>query len=173
MIVVTDAGPLIYLAGGGQLGLLRLLYARVVVPRIVYDEVTVAGHGLVGASEVTSADWLEVVHREADPALLGQLDAGEAAAIPLAEELGAVLLVDDAAARTVAIDRGVDVVGSLGVLLAAKRGGHLGAIGPVLDRMVTLGMFVAPPLRKHVLALAGESPAEDDWRGRPSSPETF
>lgn len=55
MIVVTDAGPLIYLAGGGQLPLLRVLYDRVVVPRIVYKEVTVAGEGLVGASVVASA----------------------------------------------------------------------------------------------------------------------
>jgi hypothetical protein len=30
MIVVPDAGPLIYIAGAGQLDLLRLLYADVV-----------------------------------------------------------------------------------------------------------------------------------------------
>jgi predicted nucleic acid-binding protein len=96
MIVVTDAGPLLYLAGGG---LLRVLCGRVVVPRIVFEEVTVAGEGLVGASEVVSAEWLEVIDRAADPALLDVLDAGEAAALPLAEELGAILLVDDGAAR--------------------------------------------------------------------------
>jgi predicted nucleic acid-binding protein len=160
MIVVTDAGPLIYLAGGGQLPLLRLLYTRVVVPRIVFEEVTVAGVGLVGASEVVSAEWLEVIDRAADRDLLDVLDAGEAAAIPLAEELGAVLLVDDGAARAVAFERGIAVVGSLGVLLTAKRRGHLDALAPVLDRMVALGMFVAPALRTHVLALAGESGTE-------------
>lgn len=160
MIVVTDAGPLIYLAGGGQLRLLRVLYDRVVVPRIVFDEVTVAGEGLVGAPEVASADWLEVIDRVAEPDLLDALDAGEAAAIPLAEELGAILLVDDGAARAVASERGIVVVGSLGVLLAAKRRGHLEAVEPALDRMVLLGMFVAPALRAHVLALAGESGRE-------------
>jgi predicted nucleic acid-binding protein len=37
VIVVPDAGPLIYLGGAGQLELLRLLYAEVVVPRIVLE----------------------------------------------------------------------------------------------------------------------------------------
>ena len=67
MIVVTDAGPLIYLAGVGQLELLRLLYADVVVPRIVFEEVTVAGVGLVWATEVAAAAWLRVVERAAAP----------------------------------------------------------------------------------------------------------
>lgn len=173
MIIVTDAGPLIYLAGGGQLHLLRVLYDRVVVPRIVFDEVTVAGTGLVGATDVAAADWLEISDRAADPDLLGALDPGEAAAIPLAAELRAVLLADDSAARAVAAERGIAVVGSLGVLLAAKRRGHLDAVKPVLDRMVVLGMFVAPALRAHVLALAGESGTADGSRGPagPASPD--
>jgi predicted nucleic acid-binding protein len=45
LIVVPDAGPLIYLAGAGQLELLRRLYVKVVVPRVVYEEVTIAGEG--------------------------------------------------------------------------------------------------------------------------------
>ena len=51
MIVVSDAGPLIYLGGAGELDLLRKLYDEVVVPRVVYDEVVLAGAGLSGAQE--------------------------------------------------------------------------------------------------------------------------
>lgn len=61
MIVVPDAGPLIYLAGAGEIELLHSLYVDVVVPRIVYDEVTVAGAGLMGSDEVAAADWIRVV----------------------------------------------------------------------------------------------------------------
>ena len=156
MIVVPDAGPLIYLAGAGQIELLRTLYADVVVPRVVYDEVTVAGAGLTGSAEVAKAEWLRVVDQVPDATLLGRLDAGEAAAIPLAAALGAILLVDDGEARAVAGERGIPVIGSLGVLLGAKQRGHLVAVGPVLDRMVELGMFVSSALRQRVLGLAGE-----------------
>ncbi len=51
MIVIPDAGPLIYLAGAGQLELLTRLYVKVVVPRVVYEEVTIAGEGLTGSAE--------------------------------------------------------------------------------------------------------------------------
>lgn len=156
MIVVPDAGPLIYLAGAGQIELLRILYSEVVVPRVVYDEVTVAGAGLIGSAEVAGAAWLRVVDQAPDAALLGRLDAGEAAAIPLAAALGAILLVDDGEARAVAGERGIPVIGSLGVLLGAKQRGHLAAVGPVLNRMVELGMFVSSALRARVLLLAGE-----------------
>lgn len=156
MIVVPDAGPLSYLAGAGKIELLRVLYADVVVPRVVYDEVTVAGAGMTGSAEVAPAHWIRVVEQAPDAALLDRLDVGEAAAIPLAAALGAILLVDDCEARTVAGERGIPVIGSLGVLLGAKQRGHLAAVRPVLERMVELGMFVSPALRTRVLVLAGE-----------------
>lgn len=156
MIVVPDAGPLIYLAGAGRIELLRALYTSVVVPRVVFDEVTVAGAGLIGSAEVAAASWMQVVNLAPDASLLGRLDAGEAAAIPLAEALGAILLVDDGEARAVAGERGIPVVGSLGVLLGAKQRGHLDAVRPVLNRMMELGMFVSAGLRARVLTLAGE-----------------
>ncbi len=91
MIVVPDAGPLIYLAGAGQLTLLPALYDEVVVPRVVWDEVTVAGAGLVGAAEVLAVGWLRIEDVTPDPTLALVLDRGEAAAIPLAERLHATL----------------------------------------------------------------------------------
>jgi hypothetical protein len=113
-----------------------------------------------------TASWIQVVDRESDPALTARLDRGEAAAIPLALELGAVLLVDDGAARQVATEFGLSVIGSLGVLLAAKRSGHIDELAPVLDRMVALGMFVSPTLRARVLMLAGEDEGMGTGRRR-------
>ena len=157
MIVVPDAGPLIYLAGSGQLGLLKTLYDEVVVPRIVIDDVVVAGAGLVGAAEVAAASWLTIREVAPDPALLAVLDRGEAAALPLAESLAATLLVDDADARAVAAARGVAVVGTVGVLLIAKHRRLIEAVAPVLERMESFGMYVSVRLRREVLRLAGES----------------
>lgn len=156
MIVVPDAGPLIYLGGANEIELLPKLYDEVVVPRVVHDEVVVAGAGLAGAQEVAAARWIRIEDVEPDPSLAGRIDRGEASAIPLAERLGASLLIDDGAGRIVARERGLHVVGTLGVLLLAKQRGHLPLVAPVVRRMTALGMFVSGPLRAKVLAAAGE-----------------
>lgn len=158
MIVVPDAGPLIYLAGAGQLDLLRRLFARVVVPRVVHDEVVVAGAGLLGSAEVAAAVWIEIMDGAPDSTLLPVLDAGEAAAIPLAQRLGATLLCDDGDARVIARQRGLLVVGTLGVLLKAKREGALDLVAPVIATMTKAGMFVSASLRSQILLAAGETP---------------
>lgn len=157
MIVVPDAGPLIYLGGAGQLELLARLFVGVVVPAIVFDEVVVAGVGLTGAAEVAAAGWIRVVDAEPEQSLLDRLDRGEAAAIPLAQRLSATLLVDDSAARTVAVARGLVVVGTLGVLLRGKANGLVDQVLPIMTRMEGLGMFIANDLRREVLRLAAEN----------------
>jgi predicted nucleic acid-binding protein len=58
VIVVPDAGPLIYLAGANRLDVLARLYDRVVVPRVVYKEIVVAGAGLMGSAAVADAKWI-------------------------------------------------------------------------------------------------------------------
>jgi predicted nucleic acid-binding protein len=98
VIVVPDAGPLIYLAGAERLDVLARLFDRVVVPRVVYEEIVVAGAGLMGSAAVSAASWIEIADAPPDALLARTLDRGEAAAIPLAERLAATLLCDDAAA---------------------------------------------------------------------------
>jgi len=65
VIVVADAGPLIYLSEAGFLHVLRDLYGGVHVPREVYDEVVVNGQGEAGSVEVASASWIRVIDRPA------------------------------------------------------------------------------------------------------------
>ncbi len=156
MIVVPDAGPLIYLGGAGHIDLLRHLYTEVVVPRIVLDEVVVAGAGMRGADAVAAAHWLRIEDVDPDPNLLDVLDRGEAAALPLAARLRAMLLADDSAARSIAGARGIRVIGTIGVLLQAKRRQYLAAVGPVIAQMEQLGMYVSARLREEVVRLAGE-----------------
>ena len=60
MIVVSDAGPLIYLSSVGQLALLPALFGRVIVPWQVWDEVVGAGTGRLGSAAVAAASWIDV-----------------------------------------------------------------------------------------------------------------
>ena len=107
---VSDAGPLIHLAEIDSLELLAM-FDTFLVPETVYKEVDAGGvpKGLADLSyELVEADESRVETEE--------LDAGERAAIAVAEERGVVLLTDDLAAREAASDAGVEVHGSIGVI---------------------------------------------------------
>ena len=72
------------------------------------------------------------------------LGLGEREAMGLAEELQAILIVDDAAARTEAVARGIRITGTLGVLRRAKHEGFVVAIKPIIDRMRANGLHISP-----------------------------
>jgi len=64
LVAATNAGPLIYLSVLGRLPLLRELFAEVLLPDAVYEEVVLQGHGLPGANEskaAVEAGWLRRV----------------------------------------------------------------------------------------------------------------
>ena len=110
LVAVSDAGPLIHLAEIDSLELLAT-FDTLLVPEMVYKEVDTGGvpDGLADLSYALV---------EADESRVGteKLDAGERAAIAVAEERGVVLLTDDLAARQAASDAGVEVHGSIGVI---------------------------------------------------------
>ncbi|MFC6974005.1 nucleic acid-binding protein [Halomicroarcula sp. GCM10025709] len=110
LAAVSDAGPLIHLAEIGSLELLST-FDTLLVPETVYEEVEAGGV----PDEFADLSY-ELV--EADESQVGakELDAGERAAIAVAEERGIVLLTDDLAAREAASDAGVEVHGSIGVI---------------------------------------------------------
>ena len=85
------------------------------------------------------------------------LGPGESAAIHLALETHPPwLILDDRPARRLAISLGIPVIGTLGILLAAKRKGLLTALKPVLNELMQMGFFVAPALYRQVLSDGGE-----------------
>jgi predicted nucleic acid-binding protein len=89
------------------------------------------------------------------------LGSGEAAAISLAIDSAArIVLLDDRLGRRIAIGRGLPIVGSLGVLLRAKREGHVPAIEPIMDALIAQGRYMSVNLRNRVLREAGEMPPQ-------------
>jgi predicted nucleic acid-binding protein len=104
-------------------------------------------------------DWL-VIAAPADGTLVASLemmvDKGEAAAIALAAEMGARIILDDRKARGVALRLGVPVTGTVGLLLKAKHAGLIPAIGPLLDAFAACGFHIGRELRSEALRLADE-----------------
>jgi predicted nucleic acid-binding protein len=89
----------------------------------------------------------------------GRLGDGEWEAIALAVELGAsAILIDDRPARRLAEAAGLNVIGTLGLLLEAKRAGHVTTIRAELDKLLETSFFLSQQLYDQVLRMAGESP---------------
>jgi predicted nucleic acid-binding protein len=158
--IIADSGPLIALARVGQLDLLPRLFQVVRIPEAVMREVTQgAAEGRPGASEVRSAPWIEVVGVSAAATAGYELlvDAGEAAAIALAKSEGGLLLMDDDRGRRLAIRLGLAVKGTLGILIVAKRRGHIPTVRPLLEGLVANGIRLSVKLVEATLREAGES----------------
>jgi predicted nucleic acid-binding protein len=156
---IADSGPLICLARINQLELLPRLFSKTLVPPEVWDEVTVRGQGHPGAYEVSQATWLTI--QAPDPQLVKPLsilvDAGEAEAIALAQTTAdCTILLDDARARKIAQRLNIKQLGTIGLLLRAKRRGLVENIRPHIDALVENGIYVRKELIDAVLKDAGE-----------------
>ncbi|MCI0380445.1 MAG: DUF3368 domain-containing protein [Gemmataceae bacterium] len=154
--VVSNTTPLINLLGVGHLDLLAALYGSVTIADVVRDEY-VAGKSSADP-DLDSLPWLQIVPSvPLDPSLPSQIGAGEAATLSLASALNArAVLLDEAYGRRLARLRGMPVVGTLGILLAAKQAGHLAAVKPVIEEMIRQGRHLSAALQARVLRAAGE-----------------
>ncbi|MBI5568291.1 MAG: DUF3368 domain-containing protein [Chloroflexi bacterium] len=154
--VVSNTGPLIALASIGQLDLLRALFGRVHIPPAVRDEI----QDDVSVTALRSATWL-IVNPVNDilavQLLTEALDAGESEALILAKELAADwVLIDERAATRRARSIGLRAIGTLGVLLLAKRQGLIAGLQPLLNDLRAAGFHMSDLLYQQVLASAGE-----------------
>jgi predicted nucleic acid-binding protein len=137
MIVVSNTSPLTSLAVIGQFDLLRKLFGEIHIPHGVWEELNHGGQRHPGSNEVENSSW---VHRQkvSDQTVLvllqRDLDRGEAETLTLALELKAdLVLLDEQEGRHAAIRLGFQPFGVLGILLQAKRKGHVGEIRSLLD----------------------------------------
>ncbi|MFB6219429.1 MAG: hypothetical protein ABEH77_09710 [Halobacteriaceae archaeon] len=171
--VVADSTVLIYLAKLGDLDLLCDLFESVLVPEAVYDEVVNRGHeaGYPDALTVEEAtdECLENVGRTDEVGQLAEqlqntanLGDGEAAAIAVAQRRDVRCLTDDHAARTTAESLGVDVGGTIFVLLEARTTGRLTEDAYVarIDDLSDSGFRMSASLYRRAIE-AGRNPGPD------------
>ena len=159
MIVVSNASPITNLAAIGQLDLLRQIYGHIFIPEVVFQELTAEGGHHPGAV-VRQLDWVQsrsVSSGALVTALQVELDAGEAEAIALVQQLaGDLLLIDEHLGRVVAARLGIKVIGLLGVLIEAKHRGLIEKIKPLVDALVNRGFRIGNALYERVLDAASE-----------------
>lgn len=119
MIVVSDTSPINYLTLIGHEALLQSLFAEIIIPASVFDELSHPG-APVQIQHLLSARpaWLRIVEPAPDSgSRLGHLDHGERDAILLGIEMQSdLVLMDEAPGREAAQAIGLRVIGTIGVL---------------------------------------------------------
>ena len=153
MIVVSDISPICYLLLINQIDILQALYNSIVIPQTVADELRASESPLVVKRWIAQPpDWLEIqsikIPQEFE---LGKLDPGEREAILLAEKLKANLVIlDDKAARQIATERGLNIIGLLGILKDAAQFDLLD-LKITFEQLQAVGFWVSPSLLERLL----------------------
>jgi predicted nucleic acid-binding protein len=152
LVVVSNASPLIALARIQRLDLLPAIFELVLIPPAVAREIS--------PSIPVLPTWLRIQAPSVLPPaslLRRRLGDGEWEALALAIELKADwIILDDLPARRSAEATGLNVIGTLGTLVTAKRKGLLKSIRPELDGLRATSFFLSPQLYDELLRVAGE-----------------
>ena len=154
--VIANTTPLIALANIDRLELLHELYGTIIVPQAVVDEII----SEPAKQRVRSATWIKVEAIQ-DPSqkdiFRARLHAGEVEVMILAREQNADLVImDDNAAKKTAKFLGLNVTGTLGILLKAKKEGYLEMVEPIMNELIIDGLFISDTVKGYVLKEAGE-----------------
>lgn len=148
-VIISDTSCLVLLTKIGELQLLKSLFGEIIITSVIATE-----YGEV------LPDWIIVKDAENEnyASLLSvTVDLGEASAIALAvENKTSLLILDDNKARILAGSLGLKYTGTLGILIDAKKQGHLQSIKPALEKVKKTDFRLTEELIKKAMTLAGE-----------------
>ena len=153
MIVVSDTSPICYLLLIDQIMILQKLYDVVVIPQAVADELNASESPSVVRNWIANPpNWLQIeIVSASSRSGLEKLDSGEQEAILLAEQIEAELIIlDDKAARQIASERGLRIIGLLGIIKDAAQLGLLD-LRVTFERLQEAGFWAAPSLLERLL----------------------
>jgi predicted nucleic acid-binding protein len=151
MIVVADTGPVNYLVLSGQIDLAHHLYGALLIPPAVHRELLDArAPAAVRQWATTPPAWAEV-RPPKDASRFSELGPGEREAISLALETKAdFLLIDENQGRKTAVQNGVPVKGTLGILEeAADR--DLVNFAEAVSKLRSTGIFLSEEILQDAL----------------------
>lgn len=145
--LVVDSTCLIGLELIEKLEILPALFQPVLAPSQVVTEFG------------SAPTWLMIqdpTNRPLLAALALSVDDGEAAALALAIERSHRVGLDDLKARKLAAQLGIPIIGTVGILVEAKRAGLIPWLTPLLAELNQQGFRLSEDVRKEALRLAGE-----------------
>ena len=159
MIVIADSSALVALSICQTLPMIEPLLGEVFVPESVYQEVTIKNKPEAEALKDYLQSKVKKVNLNVYPIKnTVNLGSGELEAIALYIDLSAdLLIIDDARAKKAAYANGLEVMGSIGVLLLAKERKLIKAIKPLLVLLNASDIYLSSRIIEKALELAGEN----------------
>ena len=158
--VVVDASPLIVLFKSGLAGLLPGLFSEVTVPAPVHLEVITVGLVDAATNGLANANWVKRVEDRPIPPLIAAWDLGAGEASVLAHAMNdsdVWAILDDRAARTCARALQIRTLGTVGLIVLAKRRGLIGSARDALAQVTDAGCWISADLVRAALIEAAES----------------
>ena len=162
MKVVSNTSPLIYLmiylTRIRQFSVLKELFGEILIPLAVYQEIRHGGAADQSTEEVEIAKktgCLKIVEIMTTLPMTGErvsLGSGELATLTLAKELQAdFVILDDLKARRLAINLGLPLIGTVGLLVLAHKKGILPHLKQALDELIQVGFWISQDVYESVL----------------------
>ena len=132
---------------------------EVIVPMPVLQEVSHLGPGDPAIRAIHDAGWSVVMPSSPIPESLSQwnLDLGEESVLTVAlQDPGCEVVIDDRAGRRCAEAHGIALLGTVGVVILAKRLGRISEARPIIEDLRRVGLYVKDSVIASALKQAGE-----------------
>ncbi len=154
--VVVNASPLILLCKSDLESLLPKLFKEIVVPEAVWSEVSIGND--IAWRKIQNANWLTKKSvKISDEILVWNLGDGESEVLSLAfADKDFRAMVDDRAARRCAKTLGIQLLGTGGMLVLAKRRGLIESVGESLKKLQDAGLWLSNEITELLKRQAGE-----------------
>jgi predicted nucleic acid-binding protein len=161
--IVCNASPIINLSKINKLDLIEKLYQKIIIPGAVFKELIVRGHDKENIPAIKSLidnniiDVQEVQSNALVRALEKDLDPGESAAIALAAEINAELIIlDERDARETAEIYNLKKTVFIGILMKAKQKGFIDSVKKYLDQAIEKGFWIDEKLYQTIIKKLNE-----------------
>ena len=157
--VVLNASPLICLSKSGLAGIFPSLFQEIIGPEAVIQEITAEGKPDFAAKTLISQSWVRrIAGIPLDPRVVAwDLGEGESAVLSFAlKNPGFWAVMDDREARRCALSIQCRFIGTLGVLLLAKKRRIIPSLRETLGQLQGAGFWLSASLIDEICQKSGE-----------------
>lgn len=149
-VIVADTSCLIILHNIGLFNILHDLFGEIIITPQVREEFN-----------ENLPDWIKVIEAKDKSLMLSlsiSLDKGEASSITLCMEQkdDTLLIIDERKGRKVAMDLGIKIMGTLGIILKAKEKGKINSLIEIIAKLEKSDFRLSRQLKDLLRDLNGE-----------------